>query len=82
MVDKQAERTVGLMPGQVDLGERWVVSDAHLRRLAGDTYAFTYQLDQAGRLTRRVTLWRQDSEGWKILYHQGTIVQPTADAAS
>jgi hypothetical protein len=27
------------------------------------------------RLTRRATIWQNTSEGWKILYHQGTIVQ-------
>jgi hypothetical protein len=27
------------------------------------------------RLTRRSTIWRSTSGGWKIVYHQGTIVQ-------
>jgi hypothetical protein len=24
--------------------------------------------------TRRATLWRQTAHGWKIVYHQGTVV--------
>jgi hypothetical protein len=73
--------------GKVPGDEHWTVSDAQVRQLSGDTYAFTYQLDQAGRLTRRLTLWREDSDGWKILYHQGTIIRdaqslsPTGGAA-
>ena|SRR5271154_3810311 len=55
--------------------EHWVISDVKLRQLAANTYALTYQLDQAGRLTRRLTLWRRDPDGWRVLYHQGTIVQ-------
>jgi hypothetical protein len=61
--------------GKVANDEDWVVSDSRLRKLADDTYALTYRLDQAGRLTRRLTLWRRDPAGWTILYHQGTIVQ-------
>jgi hypothetical protein len=69
----------GVVRGLVDRGkvpgdEHWIVSDAQVRRLSDNTYAFTYQLDQAGRLTRRLTLWREDPDGWKILYHQGTII--------
>ncbi len=60
--------------GRISGDEDWLVTDARVRRLSGDTYAITYQLDQAGRLTRRLTLWREHADGWKILYHQGTII--------
>jgi len=39
----------------------------------------TYTLDQAGRLTRRATIWLRTNEGWQILYHQGTIVSANED---
>ena len=55
--------------------ENWVITEVKLRHLAEDTYALTYKLDQDGRLTRRLTLWRSAPDGWKILYHQGTIIQ-------
>lgn len=61
--------------GKVPGDEHWVVSDPQVRRLAGDTYAITYQLVQAGRLARRLTLWRKDEDGWKALYHQGTVIE-------
>jgi hypothetical protein len=53
----------------------WWTSDFHCRRLADDTYLLTYTLDQAGRTTRRSTIWRSTAEGWQILFHQGTVVQ-------
>ncbi len=61
----------GKVPGDQD----WVLSEVRLRALAADTYALTYQLDQAGRRTRRLTLWRLDPDGWEILYHQGTVIE-------
>ena len=52
----------------------WETSDFHCREIAGDHYLITYSLKQGQRLTRRATLWRQTAQGWKILYHQGTLV--------
>jgi hypothetical protein len=44
--------------------------------LSEDTYLLTYTLLQDNvRLTRRSTIWRSTPEGWKIVFHQGTIVQ-------
>lgn len=56
----------------------WKASGFGLRRLGPDCYLLTYTLDQAGRITRRATIWEKIGEGWRILYHQGTIV--TAEA--
>jgi hypothetical protein len=50
-------------------------SDFRCRRLASDVYLLTYTLLQNNeRLTRRSTIWQRTDEGWKIVYHQGTIV--------
>jgi hypothetical protein len=57
----------------------WQSSDYGLRRLGPDTYLFAYTLRQAERLTRRATLWQITGEGWRILYHQGTIVSADED---
>lgn len=54
----------------------WETSDFQCRRLGEDTYLLTYTLLQDHeRLTRRSTIWRNTPHGWKIVYHQGTIVQ-------
>jgi hypothetical protein len=54
----------------------WETRDFHCRRLSKDTYLLTYTLLQDHqRLTRRATIWRNTADGWKIVYHQGTIVQ-------
>jgi len=54
----------------------WETRDIHCHRLSEDTYLLTYTLLQDHqRLTRRATIWRSTAEGWKIVYHQGTIMQ-------
>lgn len=54
----------------------WETRDFHCRKLSEDTYLLTYALLQdKQRLTRRATIWRNTPDGWKIVYHQGTIVQ-------
>jgi hypothetical protein len=57
----------------------WLTEDFGLRRLGPDTYLLTYTLDQAGRRTRRSTIWRSSADGWHILYHQGTIISAEED---
>jgi len=59
----------------------WQTYDHAVRRLSADTYLFTYTLRQVERLTRRATIWQSTSEGWRILYHQGTIVSVEEDDA-
>ncbi len=55
----------------------WQTKDFYCREIARDIYLLTYTLIQAERVTRRSTLWRRSSNGWTILYHQGTIVATT-----
>ncbi len=52
----------------------WRKEDFHLRKLAPTVYLVTYTLFQGRRVTRRSTCWHRTTAGWKILYHQGTIV--------
>ena len=54
----------------------WETSDFRCQRLAEDLYLLTYTLLQDRvRLTRRSTVWRRTPDGWKIVFHQGTIAQ-------
>lgn len=55
--------------------EHWETSDFHCREIAADNYLLTYTLKQDERVTRRATLWRHTAQGWKIVYHQGTVVE-------
>ncbi len=57
--------------------DKWETSGFHCREIAPDNYLLTYTLDQQGRITRRATLWRRTPDGWKIVYHQGTVVHET-----
>jgi hypothetical protein len=54
----------------------WEASEFLCRELAPDVYILTYRLLQdRKRKTRRATIWKRTVDGWKIVYHQGTIVQ-------
>ena len=49
-------------------------TEFHCRELAANIYLLTYTLAQGPRLTRRATIWRRTEAGWKIVYHQGTLI--------
>ena len=55
--------------------ERWETNDFRCQEIATDNYLLTYWLAQKNRVTRRATIWRRTAGGWKIFYHQGTIIQ-------
>jgi hypothetical protein len=59
----------------------WQCHDHALRQLGPDTFLITYTLRQLERITRRATIWQRSPEGWRILYHQGTIVSAEEDDA-
>lgn len=57
----------------------WETSDFQLSQIAPNNYLLTYILIQnKTRITRRSTLWRKVNGSWKILYHQGTLVEESA----
>lgn len=51
------------------------IEDFQCREIAADNYLVTYTLLQGERLSRRSTIWRRSYNDWKILYHQGTLVE-------
>jgi hypothetical protein len=53
----------------------WQARDFHCLEIAADNYLLTYTLIQGARVTRRSTIWRRTTQGWKIVYHQGTLVE-------
>ena len=59
---------------QNPVADEWETSDFHCRKLAPDVYLLTYTLLQGARKTRRATVWQHTAAGWKIVFHQGTIV--------
>jgi hypothetical protein len=54
---------------------QWETRDFHCLEIATDNYLLTYTLAQGTRISRRSTIWRHTPNGWKIVYHQGTLVQ-------
>lgn len=57
------------------LEDTWEAADFACRELGSDTYLLTYTLVQGQRKTRRATVWRRSADGWKIMFHQGTVVE-------
>lgn len=53
----------------------WQTKDAHCLEIAPDNYLLAYTLEQGSRITRRSSLWRRTPDGWRVLFHQGTVVQ-------
>jgi hypothetical protein len=58
------------------------ISEFHLLRVSADTWLLSYMLRQeiadTPRISRRTTLWKKTAEGWKILFHQGTLAEADA----
>ncbi len=54
--------------------EDFQMMDFHCQMLAAGLFLTTYELDQSGRHSRRATLWRWTTNGWQIVYHQGTLI--------
>ena len=52
----------------------WETREFQCREVAPNNYLLTYTLIQGPRVTRRSTIWRRHGQDWKIVYHQGTIV--------
>lgn len=57
------------------LEDTWDAVDFACRELGPQTYLLTYTLVQGQRKTRRATVWRREGTDWKILFHQGTLVE-------
>jgi hypothetical protein len=55
--------------------EAWETADFRCQELAPNVYLLTYTLQQGERKTRRATIWQRSTEGWRIVFHQGTIIQ-------
>ncbi|MFA7420083.1 MAG: hypothetical protein WCZ90_10400 [Melioribacteraceae bacterium] len=54
--------------------ELWINKDFHCAEIAEDNYLLTYTVTQGERLTQRSSIWRKSENGFKLVYHQGTIV--------
>ena len=55
----------------------WKTKDFYCQELAENLYLLPYTLLQGPRVTRRATIWRRDADRWKIVFHQGTVVEGT-----
>ena len=56
--------------------EELEIKDFDCLEISENNYLVTYTLIQEkARITRRSTIWKKRGEEWKIVYHQGTIVE-------
>ncbi|MGE5682870.1 MAG: DUF4440 domain-containing protein [Bacillota bacterium] len=55
--------------------DKWVTRDAWCSEISAGNFLLAYTLIQGERVTRRSSIWRKYENSWKVVYHQGTIVQ-------
>ena len=55
--------------------ETWYIEDFQCQEIARDNYLVTYTLFQDKWQSRRSTIWRRYENDWKIVFHQGTLVE-------
>ncbi|MDP3581046.1 MAG: DUF4440 domain-containing protein [Ignavibacteria bacterium] len=55
--------------------EVWIKKDFQCAEIAADNFLLTYTLAQGERLTQRSSIWRKYENGFKLVYHQGTVVE-------
>jgi len=55
----------------------WEIEDFRCQEIAANNFLVTYTLFQGERVTRRTAIWRRTTDGWQVVYHQGTIVLPS-----
>ncbi|MFI7242595.1 nuclear transport factor 2 family protein [Streptomyces qinglanensis] len=53
---------------------RIVTSDMQATLLAPGAVHLTYVSDNRGRRARRSSLWRLTAVGWRLYFHQGTLI--------
>lgn len=52
-----------------------VIRDFAVRQLSGDTALVTYRsVGQGGQEARRSSVWVEDDDAWKMVFHQGTRI--------
>ncbi|WP_242384298.1 DUF4440 domain-containing protein [Thermobispora bispora] len=55
---------------------RITVSEMKGRLLAPGIVHLTYVSDENGRRARRSSIWRRSEQGWRLYFHQGTLLPP------
>lgn len=69
-----AEQPGGEEPG----GEEPLITATEITgaRLADDVIHLTYISQRAGRRARRSSIWLRTQDGWRVYFHQGTLIPP------
>ncbi len=72
----RTEMIAALAAGQ-PAGEEPVITAAEMTgtRLAGDFIHLTYNSKRAGRRALRSSIWLRTPDGWRVYFHQGTLVR-------
>lgn len=52
----------------------WQTSDYAVRKVGDSVFLLTYTLTQPMRITKRLSVWEATPHGWKVVFHQGTVV--------
>ena len=50
------------------------LDNQQIRQLESDTWTLTYISHEPDRSCRRVSIWQELHEGWRLRFHQGTPI--------
>lgn len=64
------DQVLSLMTNENGAEHAWTIDDFEIRQLAPTIVLVTYAIRENASL--RSSVWRNDGEGWKIVFHQGT----------
>jgi hypothetical protein len=67
---------IAALAAEQPAGEEQVVTATELAgaRLADDVIHVTYISQRAGRRALRSSIWRRTPTGWRVYFHQGTLI--------
>ena len=68
------EQVVGT-PVDEEIAVQLPLDQQRARQLASDTWMLTYVAHQPDRSCRRVSIWQERTEGWRLRFHQGTPIR-------
>jgi hypothetical protein len=66
---------IAALAAEEPVAEEPVATDMAGTRLAGDVIHLTYVSQRAGRRALRSSIWLRTPAGWRVYFHQGTLVR-------
>lgn len=70
---------IGALSLEQGLGPVAEIDEIHAVPLGTDVVLLTYRARGSNRTSRRSSVWRYRADGWRLVFHQGTVVPDDAE---